>query len=655
QGNIYVNGDLTLRGVDLGRVLPTLYETRFGDVVYWNRAGQKREAGKGEPGEAMFYPYIYNDNQPSGKEPPPVETKYHSRLMCQVAEINNKEKGQFGDIAPMQLYTEDSRPIISIKVDGKDTQIEGYYNENGILRKLNSEVESEKPVIGEFMYKSPTEKFIGGCPNYVPRYVVGGNIYCSGNLIIDKANQGFITYEQVIKDPTIATYNYVYSCAMPINNEYGGIICERPIPNQSAIRGDIFVQGKMIYAPDNLGVNNTENGKDWSDKTLKKMDSVGIIDKISADVMSKLTGAGFTFSDKGYHKRLTWNRWNVKYDDEGEKQGHYVVAGAGITGYITNPQEFTDSVNEQIKLAANALYSMFSDVKFDGGVPTDNKSIKVAAGIANKFKELAGITIDKPLMTRVPSMIDGNQKNIYTQMIISGNTDIYINNQKKSNGGYVPYGNSSSTLFYSTLNAHGRTIEAAKGDKDSSNGLEKNFAVEGYTAALTVKFHDKFNCSSIYANGEIATVSSNIDMTDDKFDCKIITNLGKEGATVRGTNLVTSQYDMWNFGAHNQAIGKNNEGVLSDMFDKIAQTYIDFNVNDVYDGKNGYMKGDTLVYNALVRYYGIYSSGENPLCNMRDSVFGTKGTSESGDKNYYNKNGSMNLIKREKFYDAFNA
>ncbi|MEG2454200.1 MAG: hypothetical protein RSB20_04975, partial [Clostridia bacterium] len=386
QGNIYVNGDLTLRGVDLGRVLPTLYETRFGNVEYWNRAGQKREKGKdgkpgeGVPGEAMFFAYRY-DGQP-------VETKYHVALACQIADINNKDKGgQFGDIAPMQLYTEDSRPVISIKVDGKDTQIEGYYNENGILRKLNSEVESEKPVIGEFMYKSPTEKFIGGCPNYVPRYVVGGNIYCSGNLIIDKANQGFITYEQVIKDAATATYNYVDSCAMPYNLEGGGKLCERPIPNQSAIRGDIFVQGKMIYAPDNLGVNNTENGKDWSDKTLKKMDSVGIIDKISADVMSKLTGEGFTFSDKGYHKRLTWNRWNVKHcDDKYEKNGHYVVAGAGITGYITNPKEFTDSVNEQIKLAANALYSMFSDVKFDGGVPTDPKSIKVAAGIANKFK-----------------------------------------------------------------------------------------------------------------------------------------------------------------------------------------------------------------------------------------------------------------------------
>ncbi|MEG2456624.1 MAG: hypothetical protein RSB08_02245, partial [Clostridia bacterium] len=125
--------------------------------------------------------------------------------------------------------------------------------------------------------------------------------------------------------------------------------------------------------------------------------------------------------------------------------------------------------------------------------------------------------------------------------------------------------------------------------------------------------------------------------------------------TVRGTNLVTSQYDMWNFGAHNQAIGKNNEGVLSDMFGKIAQTYIDFNVNDVFDGKDGYMDGGSLVYNALVRYYGTYSLGKNPLCNMWSSVFGSKGTSESGDKGNYNENGSMNLIKREKFYDAFNA
>lgn len=304
QGNIYCDGNLTIRGLDLGVNLPALYKKTYNKkYIKYSTIGNKTFAGFDILGTGE-----YIERELSGKVNEAMYLKY-------------KTKNGDDDFLPLQVYDEVSHYTL---MDLADENAETYtfwtrnwenggaveevtitlrVRVNGELQAVDATYNNKSGInnaqyIGATMYSTPE------CnpEDMIMQYPKGGNVYCSGDIIFDRVNYG---------------YNWVYApAALGNSTEYQyhdlaiydgkGTIdasnkndCEKVENatvsyNKTKMRGDIFCMGRMIIAPENLALTSKSTG--YKDEAL---------------VFTRINGSNFnryfdneTFNSNNFFSRL---------------------------------------------------------------------------------------------------------------------------------------------------------------------------------------------------------------------------------------------------------------------------------------------------------------------------------------------------------------
>lgn len=304
QGNIYCDGNLTIRGLDLGVNLPALYKKTYNKkYIKYSTIGNKTFAGFDILGTGT-----YIERELSGKVNEAMYLKY-------------KTKNGDDDFLPLQVYDEVSHYTL---MDLADENAETYtfwtrnwenggaieevtitlrVRVNGELQAVDATYNNKSGInnaqyIGATMYSTPE------CnpEDMIMQYPKGGNVYCSGDVIFDRVNYG---------------YNWVYApAALGNSTEYQyhdlaiydgkGTIdasnkndCEKVENatvsyNKTKMRGDIFCMGRMIIARENLALTSKSTG--YKDEAL---------------VFTRINGSNFnryfdneTFNSNNFFSRL---------------------------------------------------------------------------------------------------------------------------------------------------------------------------------------------------------------------------------------------------------------------------------------------------------------------------------------------------------------
>lgn len=276
QGNIYCDGNLTIRGLDLGVNLPALYKKTYNKkYIKYSTIGNKTFAGFDILGTGT-----YIERELSGKVKEAMYLKY-------------KTKNGDDDFLPLQVYDEVSHyTLMDLADENAETYTFWTRNwENGgaieevtiTLRvRVNGELQAvdatynNKSGINNAQYIGATMYYTPECnpEDMIMQYPKGGNVYCSGDIIFDRVNYG---------------YNWVYApAALGNSTEYqyhdlaiydgkGTIDASKEEDctkvenatvsyNKTKMRGDIFCMGRMIIAPENLAFTSKSTG--YKDEAL---------------------------------------------------------------------------------------------------------------------------------------------------------------------------------------------------------------------------------------------------------------------------------------------------------------------------------------------------------------------------------------------------
>lgn len=307
QGNIYCDGNLTIRGLDLGVNLPALYKKTYNKkYIKYSTIGNKTFAGfdilgtgeyiereqEGKVNEAMYLKYKNGDDD--AFLPLQVYDEVSHYTLMDLADENaetytfwtrNWENG--GAIEEVTI-------TLRVRVNGELQAVDATYNNKSGINNAQ--------YIGATMYSSSECK----PEDMIMQYPKGGNVYCSGDIIFDRVNYG---------------YNWVYApAALGNSTEYQyhdlaiydgkGTIdasnkndCEKVENatvsyNKTKMRGDIFCMGRMIIAPENLD----ELIPEKPDKTKNYKEAM---------VFTRMNGSNFnryfdneTFNSNNFFSRL---------------------------------------------------------------------------------------------------------------------------------------------------------------------------------------------------------------------------------------------------------------------------------------------------------------------------------------------------------------
>lgn len=385
QGNIYCDGNLTIRGLDLGVNLPALYKKTYNKkYIKYSTIGNKTFAGFDILGTGT-----YIERELSGKVKEAMYLKY-------------KTKNGDDDFLPLQVYDEVSHYTL---MDLADENAETYtfwtrnwenggaieevtitlrVRVNGELQAVDATYNNKSGInnaqyIGATMYSTPE------CnpEDMIMQYPKGGNVYCSGDIIFDRVNYG---------------YNWVYApAALGNSTEYQyhdlaiydgkGTIdasnkndCEKVENatvsyNKTKMRGDIFCMGRMIIAPENLAFTSKSTG--YKDEAL---------------VFTRMNGSNFnryfdneTFNSDNFFSRLKtllgfdgdkWNKNAGNFNYDATDSYRFVYERTDKSTYKA-VHSFTDHSNVESFLTAlknhgqsnlkNALVGAFDKTINDSG------------------------------------------------------------------------------------------------------------------------------------------------------------------------------------------------------------------------------------------------------------------------------------------------
>lgn len=277
QGNVYVDGNLTIRGLALGVNLPALtkkyyakkylyYYTyaygEFGSIAVPpnNKAGYKNSSTT-KLGEAMYEKLSDGTYRPIQT----YDKLSHFTLMDLAGDANEYTfwTKNYGENNTTGNYTWE-QVTITLRVKDKNgiwQNIDAEYNQGGI---------NNAQYLGASMY-SDTEG--DGTP--IMQYPQGGNIYCSGDIIFDTVNVGNVfSFDAGVFNTGSTDAGHEDQDEKPdpsaldkINkwlSEHLGIDLVNPrfpyysyaynldgtIPVHTKIEGDVFCQGRLIIAPE---------------------------------------------------------------------------------------------------------------------------------------------------------------------------------------------------------------------------------------------------------------------------------------------------------------------------------------------------------------------------------------------------------------------
>lgn len=543
QGNIYVDGNLTIRGLALGVNLPALtkkyyakkymyYYTyvhqKIGSIVnpYSEATVQERNSKDTLLGEAMYEKLSDGTYRPIQA----YDKLTHYTLLDLAGEdateysfwtknYGEQSNGSFTwEQVTIKLRVEDSNGNLQV--------INAEYNQKGI---------NNAQYLGASMY-SDTDG--DGTP--IMQYPQGGNVYCSGDIVFDTVNYGDVfTYnagifnigttdneqekDEEVEPSTLEKLNkwlndkfgkdYInprlpyYSLAYSLDGNGNGFI-----PVHTKIEGDVYCQGRMIIAPDAKS-----NYVDY-----KKVDRLGISSDLSSlekyinqkvfdkeDFVLK-NHKSFLKQVKEKWEDLTGEDWgeaydfgtvklNIKYDrfnSHDRSPGNNTLSEKSdvmksfITAYKSAYEEQKGANSESVQ----RLKKMFEKLA-DGGYADFVGDDYTQFG--TKGNNLNG--------TFIPQ---GENKEVwydFRKPSFSANSNLYIQNDP------IRKGMGETEVEKSEIYATDDNLRVVTNTDKIKDEDRKESVVDGiaYTAALTVRYCE-ITVNNVYCNGAISVLESKL-------------------------------------------------------------------------------------------------------------------------------------------------
>lgn len=266
QGNIYCDGNLTIRGLDLGVNLPALFKKKYNKkYIKYSTIGNKTFAGfdilgtgeyierelSGKVNEAMYLKYKTKNGDDDFLPLQVYDEVSHYTLMDRADEnaetytfwTKNWEKG--GEVEEVTI-------TLRVRVNGELQAVDATYN--------NKSGVNNSQYLGATMYSTPE------CnpEDMIMQYPKGGNVYCSGDIIFDRVNHGYnwvyapaaLSHSFEYKYHDLAIYDSTGKGTINVSNKEDREKVENATVsyNKTKMRGDIFCMGRMIIAPENLAL-----------------------------------------------------------------------------------------------------------------------------------------------------------------------------------------------------------------------------------------------------------------------------------------------------------------------------------------------------------------------------------------------------------------
>lgn len=347
QGNIYCDGNLTIRGLDLGVNLPALFKKKYNKkYIKYSTIGNKTFAGfdilgtgeyierelSGKVNEAMYLKYKTKNGDDDFLPLQVYDEVSHYTLMDRADEnaetytfwTKNWEKG--GEVEEVTI-------TLRVRVNGELQAVDATYN--------NKSGVNNSQYLGATMYSTPE------CnpEDMIMQYPKGGNVYCSGDIIFDRVNYGYnwvyapaaLGHSTEYKYHDLAIYDSTGKGTINASNKKDREKVENATVsyNKTKMRGDIFCMGRMIIAPENLALTSKSTG--YKDEALvftrmngsnfnRYLDKDTINNQIYSNGNDFFTRLKEVFGFKG-------NKWNYKLINLNNLDGTYNLDYTGWDGY----------------------------------------------------------------------------------------------------------------------------------------------------------------------------------------------------------------------------------------------------------------------------------------------------------------------------------
>lgn len=540
QGNIYCDGNLTIRGLDLGVNLPALFKKKYNKkYIKYSTIGNKTFAGfdilgtgeyierklSGKVNEAMYLKYKTKNGDDDFLPLQVYDEVSHYTLMDRADEnaetytfwTKNWEKG--GEVEEVTI-------TLRVKVNGELQAVDATYN--------NKSGVNNSQYLGATMYSTPE------CnpEDMIMQYPKGGNVYCSGDIIFDRVNHGYnwvyapaaLSHSFEYKYHDLAIYDSTDKGTINASNKED---CEKVENatvsyNKTKMRGDIFCMGRMIIAPENLDELIPEN----PDKTKNYKEAM---------VFARMNSSNFNryFDNETFNSDNFFSRLKTLLGFDGDKWNK----NAGSFNY--NAYKETGSYRFEYERKNTLTYNVVHSFKDNSNVTSFLTALK-NHGQSSLKNALVGV-FDKTINDSVyilkgdgylPGMGtgDGEYKKFHP-VEFSKTSNIYIynwnyaslieNTEKKD-------GSEEKVKVQRQLNSTS-LVQESREDKTLNETSFSTVNDITYKAALTVKYQT-LNVNEIYVgSGNIEAVG--IDAfgyeADAEVRAKKIDTLG---------NMISSEY-----------------------------------------------------------------------------------------------------------------
>lgn len=511
QGNIYCDGNLTIRGLDLGVNLPALYKKTYNKkYIKYSTIGNKTFAGFDILGTGT-----YIEREQEGKVNEAMYLKY-------------KTKNGDDDFLPLQVYDEVSHyTLMDLADENAETYTFWTRNwENGgaieevtiTLRvKVNGELQAvdatynnksgvnNSQYLGATMYSTPECK----PEDMIMQYPKGGNVYCSGDIIFDRVNYGYnwvyapaaLGHSTEYKYHDLAIYDSTDKGTINASNKEDREKVENATVsyNKTKMRGDIFCMGRMIIAPENLAFKSKSAG--YKDEAL---------------VFTKMNGSNInryfdneTFKSENFFSRLKTllgfdgDKWNKNagsfnydaYEATGSYRFEYKREHVGpYLDRYSYSHSFTD--NSKVASFLTALKNHGQSNLKNALVGVFNKTINDSGYILKGDGYLPGMETGDGEHYRLRPVEFSKTSNIY---IYNWNYESLIENTENKEG------SEEKVKIQRQLNSTS-LVQESRVDSTLDNTSVSTVNDTTYKAALTVKYQT-LNVNEIYVgSGNIEAV-----------------------------------------------------------------------------------------------------------------------------------------------------
>lgn len=556
QGNVYVDGNLTIRGLALGVNLPALTKKYYAKkYIYYhtyaykpigsiavppnNKAGYKNSSTT-KLGEAMYEKLSDGTYRPIQT----YDKLSHFTLMDLAGDANEYTfwTKNYGENNTTGSYTWE-QVTITLRVKDKNgiwQNVDAEYNQGGI---------NNAQYLGASMY-SDTEG--DGTP--IMQYPQGGNIYCSGDIIFDTVNVGNVFsfdagvfntgstdagHEDQDEKPDSSVLDKInkwlsenlgidlinprfpyYSYAYNLDGKGDGTI-----PVHTKIEGDVFCQGRLIIAPETQKSYINYKDEQWlgiaSDLSNKEKYIGGKV--VASD--------DFVLKDSGAFLSQIKNKWKEILGEDKEWGDSIVINPVTIDTALNRFNYYNGTLSENpnaMKSFIEAYKEAYKKLKTEG---------KTIERLKKKFEELGKDGYSYLLGNDYTQFGNGNGLNgadikekdktiwyDFRKPEFSETSNLYIQNspiRKGTSCGDIEHKNSNNidpcTLEKYASDDKYRVVENVDEKDKDGKPVTTRTVVGGisYTAALSVRYCE-ITVNNVYCDGTISVLSSDLGDVKEK-------------------------------------------------------------------------------------------------------------------------------------------